>query len=201
MHAYLITGGQNKVLEKAEALAKENNAKIVGFELLKIEHARKLSSFLKLSQPEKLAILIKDIDKASTEALNAFLKNLEEKESFLFILTAGSPSQVLSTIVSRCKVLSLESELPDSDSISLIEEFLDLDTPERLKFLEKYAKRESARKFIDDLITVSRTKLLENPSEEKYLKLLNEAVKTRKYLEANTNPTLQLISFIVSLDA
>ena len=72
MHAFLLVN--NDPIE----FAKKQHAKVIPFTLQKIEDVRELKKFVKFSLSEKTAILIENIDTATPEAANAFLKNLEE---------------------------------------------------------------------------------------------------------------------------
>ena len=53
--------------------------------------------------------VIEDVDKSSPQAMNSFLKFLEEPESnIVAILTTSNINKVLETIKSRCLILNLE---------------------------------------------------------------------------------------------
>jgi len=67
-----------------------------------------------------------DFDKSSPEAQHAFLKTLEEHPSNVtLILTCANQSMILPTIVSRCTVVSLDSELETPDSYKSVSRALE----------------------------------------------------------------------------
>src|SRR3990167_7611506 len=102
MHAFLIIG-DNKVQEDSEIkkISETIKGRLLEFTLEKIDDVRQIESFTRFSLKEKTIIIAKDIDEASEEALNAFLKALEEpQENLFYILTAQSLPNVLPTIVS-----------------------------------------------------------------------------------------------------
>ena len=100
MHAFLIIG------DSTEDIEQRLKAKIIEFPIAKIDDTRELNKLLRLSFNEKTLIICRNIQNATEEALNAFLKNLEEpQERIYFALTAPSEKSVLSTIVSRCQVI------------------------------------------------------------------------------------------------
>jgi len=107
MHAYLLVGTNNKKIEE-EISKLSNNLKseVLRFPLQKIEDTRELSKFTKLTRSKKRVLLLENIESASTESLNAFLKSLEEpQENISFIMTSSNVSGVLPTIVSRSVVI------------------------------------------------------------------------------------------------
>ena len=79
-------------------------------ERMKIDQIRDLQRELSLSPVEartRVAIL-EDFDRATTEAMNALLKTLEEPpSSVVLIVIAPEADVLLPTIVSRCQVLAL----------------------------------------------------------------------------------------------
>ncbi len=72
---------------------------------IKINSIREINKIISLNYDEVnyRGIIISDAEKMSTEAQNAFLKNLEEPpEGIVFILITSQPDKLLSTIKSRC---------------------------------------------------------------------------------------------------
>lgn len=79
-------------------------------ESLKIEQMRELQNAAALSPVfgNRRVVLLEDAQRLTLPAANSLLKILEEpNESLLFILTAGSTHTLLSTIISRCRVIKL----------------------------------------------------------------------------------------------
>ena len=201
MHAYLITGvDPDQKQKEAEKLAKVNKAKLIEFALAKIEDARVLSKFLGLAPTQKTAILIKDVHQSTPEAINAFLKNLEERQNYIFILTASTKHAVLATIVSRCQIVVTKTAADSQIDQTQIEKFLKLPVAGKLLFIEEFKGRKEARRFIDSLLTLGPALLKKSENKGSTAKILSKAIKTRGILEANTNPFLQLTNFVISLD-
>ena len=120
MHAFLIVGKNPLTVDKkAYELAKKIGDSSLNFNLQKISDCKNLLSFVKLSLSKPTSIIIKEIDKATIPALNAFLKTLEEPPPHTrIILTAITKHSMLSTIFSRCEVIDLGSGIEDLESIT-----------------------------------------------------------------------------------
>ena len=203
MHAYLITGTNNQeVRESSLKLAKKLNAKILEFPLNKIADTRELRNVTKLTFNEPTAIIIDQIDEATEEAVNAFLKNLEEpQENISYILTASSLAAVLPTIVSRCQIIKItNSKLQILNGNA--KKFLELTIGERLAFIDKIKDRGEAKIIVENLIEVLHFNLL-NPAKNK-LKIamdLEILIKTLNNLKSNGNIGLQLANMAINSDS
>jgi DNA polymerase III delta prime subunit len=149
MHAFLVVG---EIGNRIEELEKSLGAKEIEFPIAKIEESRNLNKLLRLGFSEKTLIICRNINEATEEALNAFLKNLEEpQENIYFVLTAPNEKSVLSTIVSRCQVIKgiRKEELEISDETK---KFITMNKSQQLSLLDKIKDRNVAIKFIEDLI-------------------------------------------------
>jgi len=199
MHAYLIIGTNSKEIEKKiEEISKKTKSEVIEFPLQKIADTKDLISFVKIKRSKKRAIVLKNIDSASTETLNAFLKNLEEpQENILYILTASSSKNVLSTILSRCKVLRVGKREVTEKEILEIKKFLKMDTINKMDYLDKFRLRPDAISFLETLIFVSHKLLKENPKE--YSFVLKNASKTLENIKSNANVNLQFTIFCILL--
>lgn len=201
MHAYLIVGDREQSLIKANELALKLKAKTLEFPLNKIADTRDLRKITKLTFDAPTAILIDSIDEATEEALNAFLKNLEEpQENIYYILTASNLRNVIPTIASRCEIIKLISNKEDKQDKNS-ERFLNISTGERLALIDKIKDREEAKVFIQNLIETSRFNLLN--SEKGRLKTVSDLeilIKTLNNLKSNGNVGLQLSNMTISLN-
>jgi DNA polymerase III gamma/tau subunit len=176
MHAFLLINSD------PTEFAKKENSKIVPFTLQKVEDARELKKIVKFKFNEKTAILIDNIDKATTEASNAFLKNLEEPtENIIYILTAENINNVLPTIVSRCQIVKVKNE-----KINVGDSKLNYKDALNIK------DREEAAKFIENLIYTDYS--------NGELKNMETYLKTLQNLKANGNVSLQLANFVVRMN-
>jgi len=86
MHAYLVVGEGKGLEEKVADMVRELKVKVMEYPAKKIEDIRVLNSFISLTLASPTAILLKDVDEATDEALNAFLKNLEEPQENLYFI-------------------------------------------------------------------------------------------------------------------
>lgn len=190
MHAFLIVNNtNNKPISEIEKIVKiEKIQKLIPFTLQKIEDVRELKKLVKFSFSEKTAILIENIDSATPEASNAFLKNLEEPtKNIIYILTASNLSNVLPTISSRCQIMR------SSSAIKAIDERLQM-TKNNTNYKDalNIKDRDEAIKFIESMIHVDHEKNNFN-NMENYL-------TTLKNLKANGNVSLQLTAFVVRMN-
>lgn len=199
MHAYLIIGKGKKIEEEAFKIAEEKSSKLVPFELEKIEDVRNLNNLTRLSLTSNTTYFIKNINEASEEALNAFLKNLEEpQEGLSYILTSTNESLVLPTIVSRSKIVKIvEDEIEiESEEIS---KFENLSEGKKLEFVDKIKDREAAIDFVTEYIEFNHRNLNSGKDLIKKSKNLQTALTALKFLQANGNVALQLANFVISL--
>ena len=176
MHAFILINSDPL------KFAKKQDAKIVPFILQKVEDARELKKFVKFSFSERTAILIENIDTATQEASNAFLKNLEEpNKNLIYILTASNLDNVLPTIVSRCHVLkSTNMQIFKSTNINV-----------NYKDALNIKDRDEAIKFVGDLIFIDH--------EKNDFKNMENYLQTLQNLKANGNVSLQLTNFVVKM--
>lgn len=203
MHAYLIAGNdQNLVQAKVQEIAEKLDAKILPFELQKVADVRELLRFTKLKISQPTAIVIPDIDSATEEAQNAFLKNLEEPQQDLYyILTCKSTEAVLPTIASRCEVIELQDiESPSYAKASegQAKDFLNAGVGEKLQIVSKINKREDAVEFINNLIVGGHKLLIDGESVAPFLE---EAQKAQNNIKVNGNVILQLTNFVANLSS
>ncbi len=201
MHAYLIVSqGEEERQECVQKLLDDLNAKPLTFTLSKIADVREMAKFTKLKLSEKTAVVIQNIDEATIDAQNAFLKPLEEpQENLLYILTASSIDLVLPTIVSRCEVIEMKSggNVLGEEVIETCRQFIEGEAGERMKIISKITKRDEAVTFMEGLLTIGHKSFLARPELGQFLE---EAGKTLKALKANGNVQLQLTNFVINLD-
>lgn len=199
MHAYLIVGRETGVNEKIQEKARELQAKIFEFPLLKIANARELNNFTKLKVTEKSAIVARNFDRATEETQNAILKQLEEpQENLYFILTATNIEKVMPTILSRCEIIDIGYSISDikSKDKEKAKEFMDFEIGEKLVTISKINKRDAAIEFMRDLISASHELFLEDSNMVIFMENAN---KTLRNLEANGNVALQLTNFVINI--
>jgi len=202
MHAYLIVSNEPKLsIKEAQKLSKRIGSEIFKFDVSKIEDVRNLQKFIKFTLTKPTSFLIENIENATVEALNAFLKNLEEpQKNASFILTTTSLYKILPTIVSRCQIIKIQKSKVKSQNFDTISSFLKMSTGEKLANLEKIRQRSEAILFIQDFINACHSLLLSKKEVKKYAKCLKQAQNTLNALNANGNVNLQLTNFVISIN-
>lgn len=202
MDSFLITGPILKSKEYAfDFLKKEKidkldiviveSEKAVGIVLVK-EFQKKI--YLKPYKSEKKAVILQADAGLTTEAQNALLKVLEEPPlNTIIIVLALSLENVLPTIISRCKIISMEEDegKKDLEKYEMILNTLgNKGVGERLKLAQDYSKdKETALEFLKNLLLASES-LLKGGDKDivSKVKLLHETYKEVK----NTNTNLRL---------
>ena len=202
MQAFLLIGNNSEQLKgESEKLAKKFDARIMEYPLIKIEDVRSLNNFVRLTLIEPTLIVCNNIHETGIEALNAFLKNLEEpQENLYFVLTAPSIRKVLPTIVSRCEVIKFTNKQIGKSTNEDSEKFLKMTKNEMLAQMEKIKEREKAVEFLENLIDTLHTFIHSN--EVDYLsvaKNLEIMTTTLNNIRANGNINLQLTNMVISL--
>lgn len=180
-------------VQRANELAKKLNTKLMEFPLAKIADTRNLRSITKLTFNSPTAILINSIDMATEEAVNAFLKNLEEpQENLFYILTAENLANVLPTIVSRCEIIRLTNNLKLSTNNKSLKP--------TLAIIDKIKDRQEAKEFVQNLMETSHFNLLNSTKNRLEQALdLEIFIKTLNNLKLNGNVQLQLTNMVIGL--
>lgn len=200
MHSFLIIGNSEAEIDKKiENLSRKYGKRRFEFAVSKISEVRQLNSFTKLRINEPSTILIKNFDKATVEAQNAFLKNLEEPQSNLvYILTALTIYNLLPTITSRCQIIYAKTLLrTNKDQVRKAKEFIKGSTGEKLLFINSIRGRERAIEFLEDFILASHQLLLKR-NHRQIAKIIKGASQALYNLKANANVQLQLTNFVLN---
>lgn len=202
MHAYLIIGNSKK--EMADSIKKlliKLKASPYEFRLNKIEDTRYLAKLTSLAIEKPTAYIIRDIHRATTEALNSFLKNLEEPQKDLYyILTAPSAVGLLPTIVSRCQITKITNDKLQMTNGN-INKFLQMHVGEKLAYCDKIKDRKEAINFIQEIVNYIHAILISTLTDHANCAMnLETATASLNNLEANGNVNLQLTNMSVKLD-
>ena len=202
MHAYLFVGGEiSNIKSHILDLSEKLHAKEMKYPLQKIEDVRSLNNLIRLSFDEPTLIVSENIDEATEEALNAFLKSLEEpQENIYFALTALTTRKVLPTIVSRCEIIKIP-EARKERSFGEIENFTELSTGKKLALVDKIKGRDEAKEFTENLVNYYHGMM--HQKETKNLKTTAEnaknALQTLSKIKANGNVSLNLTNLVINL--
>ena len=202
MHSFLVVGKDNKEKEdNVDKIISQKKLKKYDFEVAKIKDLSPLRSFLKLQANTPSAIVIPDIDKATTETANALLKILEEPQKNInFVLTAESIHQVLPTILSRCQIITLTRQVDiENETEEVVNQFLDSSVSKKLQKIGEIKTREDAFIFVENIILVGHKMLHSNEVPKSVLAVyLKIAQKTLLNLKMNGNISLQLTNFVIN---
>lgn len=196
MHAYLIVGADPKLLEdQVKSLSQNHEATLVDFELSKIEHIKDINHFINLGHSKPMGVFIKDLDKASLEAQNAFLKPLEEPQPNIFyFLTASSSESLIPTIISRVNVSFVQSLNAKKSDKKL--DFLNLSSGEQLAQIGKIKDRQKALDFLTELEQQTHNEFIQDPG---LVSSLEKIIQTKLAISKNGNVNLQLTNLVVGL--
>lgn len=201
MHAYIVTGSDaEKADREIKKLILKLNGKPIEFSIAKIEQVRELNKYLSYSHSENTLIIVKNADLATTEALNAFLKNLEEpQKNVKFILSAVSEYSLPPTVISRCQVIrTYNPETIKTNKISV--EFMNSTVGGKLLTIEKIRKREEAVLFLKNLIQTLHTLLIEaKDGFSDFAESLKYCQNTLDAVNQNGNVTIQLTNLVINL--
>ena len=200
MHAYLIISKNDKsITDELKNIYKSNSFKILEFQLQKIDDARNLNAFLKLSIPEKTAVLVKNFQNATEECFNAMLKNLEEpQKDLIFFIHATNENQIPPTIISRCQIIR-SHKIEEHFDFSEIEEFFKMDIFEKIAFINKRKNREEAILFCDNLIRYYANGISKGINVIHYEEGAKQAIIFRKSLFSNGNVNLHTLRFLIHI--
>ncbi len=144
---------------------------------IKVEQIRDLQHSLSLSPYSaryRVALLL-NFEQATQNAQNALLKTLEEApERAILLVTAGSPENLLPTIVSRCEVMrlrplsveALQSALEKDQAVSpdqaRLAAHLSGGRPGyALQYLRDSALQEHRKKWLDELVNLLNSRRLQ----------------------------------------
>lgn len=208
MEAFLIVSSNPEFIEgKIEKISK--NLKVSPVNLIKINPTTSIpiSDVRKISQTVSLKpygggerlIIIYEMEKATLEAGNAFLKILEEppKGNF-FILVTENVNKLLPTIVSRCQIISdserIENKSFDSrETKKILRQILQSCEGERILLSQKLATtREDGIQFLENLLLILE-ELLYKPDKEigltpkEIAEIITKAITAKNYLDRYIN--------------
>ncbi len=203
MHAYLLYSRKNDSIleEKINEIAQKEEAKKFEFPVKTIKEVEELKRSTKLLNTQKKALIMQDIEKASLPALNAMLKILEEPpKNICFILTTGNLNAVISTIKSRCQIITIrEKTALEKEKEEEVKKFLEAKEGEKFLFINKINKREEAIKFLENLISYVESKIKNNSDKPSFVKILELSQNALIAIKSNGNIKLQLTKIVINL--
>jgi DNA polymerase III delta prime subunit len=202
MHAYLLVGKEkDKIDTKVAEIVEELKAIRYDNELAHIAQVRELKSFTQLKVDGPIAIVVQNIEVASTAALNAFLKMLEEpQESIYFILTTNNIHRVIPTVQSRCQVIRLINDYCyDETLIPQYKVLIGESISDKFMLINEYKDRQDALGFINNFIFYLYEMHKKGIINIKTLDAIKAAEETLLRLRQNGNVKLQLANMVTHI--
>ena len=202
MHAYLLVGKEkDKIDLKVAEIVKELKATRFDNELAQIAQVRELKNFTQLKVGGPVAIVVQNIEAASTAALNAFLKMLEEpQERIYFILTTNNIHRVIPTIQSRCQVIRLINDYEyDETLVPQYKTLIGESISDKFMLINEYKDRQDAVSFINNFIFYLYEMHKKEHNNIHTLDILNVAEETLLRLRQNGNVKLQLSNMVTHI--
>lgn len=167
-------------------------------EVITIKQSRSIIHWINLTPQKKhKAVFINKSHLMTEEAANALLKTLEEPPKYSVIILFSPQKEILPTIRSRSRIISLtgqEENIPDHTKY--IEAFLKSSFSRQSKSIEGIIKQEKTSDFLQSMENWVRQKLLESKNI-KYTSLAEEIFKTRRNLTMNANIRLALENLVL----
>ncbi|MCL5783901.1 MAG: hypothetical protein M1142_00900 [Patescibacteria group bacterium] len=155
-----------KILTQKNISQGHPNLLWIGEDKLGIKEVKKIREHLNLKpyQGQSQAVVIIKAENLTPDAQNSLLKTLEEPpEQAILVLGAACEDQLLSTITSRCQLITLagpvSTENLEKKYYGKIDQLLKSTSQERFQFVEKLDEKEQ---FLWTLTSYFRHKLLEN---------------------------------------
>lgn len=124
--------------------------------------------FLKPMQGTKKIVVLEAFFGMTIDSQNAFLKVLEEPPLSTTIVILANSNFFLPTILSRCKLIELSTEInfeknEELEVLKIFESLKTMAVGEKLKLAQDLFKdKENALQFIEKLIIVAREKMINN---------------------------------------
>ncbi len=155
----------------------------------------------------KVGIII-SAEKMNEESQNALLKTLEEPPPNTFLLlTTINKEKLLSTIISRCKIIETENKNKSPIDLKLIQEILKGNILERFKLVENITQQKDKNKrnediynLLDNLLFYLENSLLEGKKDQREsISLIDLVESTKNALEKNVNARLALENLMINL--
>ncbi len=203
MHAYLLHSRKNNSIleEEINKILQKEGAKKIEFPVKTIKEVEELKKTTKIINPQKKALIMRDIEKASLPALNAMLKILEEPPgNTCFILTTRNLNSVIGTIKSRCQIITIrEKAVLEKEKEEEIQKFLEAKEGEKFLFINKIKKREEAINLLENLISYIEPKIKDNPNKSELAKILELSKNALIAIKSNGNIKLQLTKIAINL--
>jgi len=214
MQSFIILGKNKENIDKeADKLIKTENIHDIDIftfipeKAVGIADIRSINSkiFLKPLKGEKKAVIVETYLGMTPDSQNAFLKTLEEPPLSTIIILKATENVFLPTILSRCKLITLDKNIKIEDKeqaeIETVLDSLINNKEDKLKLAQDLAKdKEQALSFLEKLIIIAREKMLKSPEEGEYKQMIKTLHKYFLMLKkSNVNLRLALENLFIEL--
>jgi DNA polymerase III delta prime subunit len=216
MQTFLIHGSNLEAIEiyikkvmTTHAISPFDYDEIIPNPTIGIDSIRLLKQkcILKPSQSKYRLIVIKEMEKATIQAQQAMLKILEEPPANTFIiLTCTDTTVILSTILSRCEIISLsqennDSQLAQNGEIQTIYKVCRMSKGQRIIFAADYAKdKQESILFLNNVKRACENLLYQDNSlltKKQIGSLLQKTQAAIRFIDSNSNTRATLDIFFL----
>jgi DNA polymerase III delta prime subunit len=169
--------------------------------------------YLKPLKSTQKVVTLDDAQLLTIEAQNALLKMLEEPPEHTFIFLGSTTTEtLLSTIISRCKIIELETHTShltseeEKELVIILGQLPKMKIGDRLKKAEILTKnKDDAVTWLEKMILTARQQLLKSPNPKRaqyYSKYINKFQTTHTQLKTtNANARLTLEQMLLNIES
>lgn len=196
---FVIPNGAEIAIKNAEIIEKDKTT-------ISIEQIRNLIAKTRTKQTTPRFVVIKEAEKMTVEACNAFLKSFEEpNENYHFVLQTENLSSILPTILSRAEVFILRINDPldqapaaSEEAKNLAKKIIVAKDKDYIAIMNEIAKkkdgaRELALEVLSAAIEMSYKSYFKT-GNKLFLKKIPNLITTHENIAANGNLKLHLVA-------
>ncbi len=196
---FVIPNGAEIAIKNAEIIEKDKTT-------ISIEQIRNLIAKTRTKQTTPRFVVIKEAEKMTVEACNAFLKSFEEpNENYHFVLQTENLSSILPTILSRAEVFILRINNPldqapaaSEEAKNLAKKMIVAKDKDYITIMNEIAKkkdgaRELALEVLSAAIEMSYKSYFKT-GNKLFLKKIPNLITTHENIAANGNLKLHLVA-------
>ena len=222
MQSFLISSSdREEAFKKAASLCSKNKIDKIDIDSINFEKSVGIEDvriiqkkiYLKPIKSETKAIILKACNGLTIEAQNALLKILEEPpNNTIILLLVETGSQILPTILSRCKNITIDdkrekfSEEEGNQIVKVLSSFSSSGAGKRLRLAQDFGKsREEAIAWLEKMIIIFRKNIIEEINkdtvfEQNKIKILQKMPDTYTIIKTtNINQRFALENLFLNL--
>jgi len=222
VQSFLISSSdREEAFKKAASLCSKNKIDKIDIDSINFEKSVGIEDvriiqkkiYLKPIKSETKAIILKACNGLTIEAQNALLKILEEPpNNTIILLLVETGSQILPTILSRCKNITIDdkrekfSEEEGNQIVKVLSSFSSSGAGKRLRLAQDFGKsREEAIAWLEKMIIIFRKNIIEEINkdtvfEQNKIKILQKMQDTYTIIKTtNINQRFALENLFLNL--